>query len=205
MSTLERVVEPLEQRLRREEPQPGGGELERERKTVQAPADRRDRVRVLGVSARTSLWSTSRARRRARSPDRRRATRSRRSPGSASGASGYSRSAAILQRRPARGDDPQLGAALDQTGDVGSGGHDLLEVVEEQERLLVADQRDDAVAERPSLGLLHVQRVRDGGEELRGVGDVGQRDERDAVQELGREQPAELDDDAASFRRRRGR
>ena len=33
------------------------------------------------------------------------------------------------------------------------------------------------------------------GEELRGVGDVGQRDERDAVQELGREQAAELDEE----------
>ena len=76
VSTLERVVEPLEQRLRREEPQPGGGELERERQAVQAPADRRDGLGVLGASARTSLWSSSRARRRARSPDRRRATRS---------------------------------------------------------------------------------------------------------------------------------
>ncbi len=81
-------------------------------------------------------------------------------------------------------------------GHVRSGRHDLLEVVQEQERLLVADQCGDAVAERPPLGLLHVQRVRESGEELRGVGDVGQRDERDTVQELGREQPAELDDDA---------
>ena len=60
------------------------------------------------------------------------------------------------------------------------------------------------VAERPPLGLLHVQRVRESGEEVRGLGDVGQRDERDAVQELGREQPAELDDDAASSRHRPG-
>ena len=100
------------------------------------------------------------------------------------------------ERCPARGHDPQPRAALDQTGHLRSGRHDLLEVVEEQERLLVADQRDDALAERPPLGLLHVQRVRESGEELRGVGDVGQRDERDTVQELGREQPAELDDDA---------
>ena len=87
------------------------------------------------------------------------------------------------------------GQRLDQPGHVRSGRHDLLQVVQEQERLPVADQRDDAVAERPPLGLLHVQRVRESGEEVRGLGDVGQRDERDTVQELGREQPAELDDD----------
>ena len=122
-----------------------------------------------------------------------------------SGASGYSCSAAILQRRPARGHDPQRGATLDQTGDLRGGRHDLLEVVQEQERLLVADQRGDAFAERPLLGLLHVERVGERREELRGVGDVGERDERDAVQELGREHAAELDRRAASSRRRRGR
>ncbi len=71
--------------------------------------------------------------------------------GSASGASGYSRSAAILQRRPAGDHDPEPRAALDQPGDLRSSRHDLLEVVQEQERLLVADQGDDPVAERPSL------------------------------------------------------
>ena len=116
--------------------------------------------------------------------------------GSSSGSSGYSRSAAIFRECPARGHDPQPGAALDQTGHLRSGRHDLLEVVQEQERLLVSDQRGDAFAERPSLGFLHVQRVRERGEKLRRIGDVGQRDERDTVQELGREQPAELDDDA---------
>ena len=54
---LQRVVEALEQRLGREDPDPGGGELEREGKTVEASADRSDRFRVLwcqreGVSGR---------------------------------------------------------------------------------------------------------------------------------------------------------
>ena len=101
--------------------------------------------------------------------------------------------------------DPELGAALDKPRDLRSSRHDLLEVVQEQERLPVADQRDDAVAERPLFGLLHVQRIGESGQEGVGLGDVGQRDERDTVQELGREQPAELDDECASSRPRRGR
>ena len=44
---LEGVIETLQQRLRRQEPQPGGGELESKRQSVQAPADRRDGFAVL--------------------------------------------------------------------------------------------------------------------------------------------------------------
>ena len=65
---VEGVVETLEQRLRRQEPQTGGGELERERQAVQAPADRRDGPGVLGRqlerAPRRSARSTNR-----RSPD----------------------------------------------------------------------------------------------------------------------------------------
>ena len=45
---VEGMVEPLEQRLGGQEPQPGGGELERERQAVEAPADRRDGPGILG-------------------------------------------------------------------------------------------------------------------------------------------------------------
>ena len=72
----------------------------------------------------------------------------------------------------------------------------MLEVVQEQERPSVADQRDDPLFERPALGLLHVERVGESGEELLGVGDVGHGDERNAVQELRSKRPAELDHDA---------
>ena len=47
---------------------------------------------------------------------------------------------------------------------------------------------------RPS-GLLHVELVGESGDELRGVGDVGQRDERNSVEELMRERPTEFDHD----------
>ena len=72
-------------------------------------------------------------------------------------------------------------------GDLRSGSDDLLEVVQEQERLPVADQRDDPVAERPLLSLLHVECFGEGRQEVLSLGDVGHRDERDTVQELGRE------------------
>ncbi len=97
------------------------------------------------------------------------------------------------QRRPAGGHDPQLRATLDEPSDVRSRRHDLLQVVEEQKRRLVADEGHDPLAERPSLGLLHVERLRERRQECLGLVDVGHRDERDAVEELGRQQPAELD------------
>ena len=100
------------------------------------------------------------------------------------------------QRRPARCDDPKLRAAPDEPRHIGSGRHDLLEVVEQQQRLPVADQRDHAIAERPFLRLLHVQGSREGRDEAGGIRDLDERHERDAVQELGREHPPELDEHA---------
>ena len=194
---LEGVAETLEQRLRSQEPETGGSEFESERQAVEAPADRRDGLGVL----RRQLERASghlRARRTARSPDTSRATRPR-----------PDRTAGKLQRvervlplggdpewRPARSHDPQPRAALDHARHVRSRRHDLLEVVQEQKCLLVTDQYGDALPECPFFGFLHVQRIRESGDELRRIRHVGQRDERDTVQELGREQPAQLDDDA---------
>ena len=46
------------------------------------------------------------------------------------------------QRRPAGRHDAQVRAALHQPGHLGRGRHDLLQVVQEQERLPLADQGD---------------------------------------------------------------
>ena len=100
------------------------------------------------------------------------------------------------QRRPAGGHDPQPRATLRQPGHLWSGQHDLLEVVEKQECPLVTNKGDDPLAERSALCLLHVQRIRERGEEVRRLGDVSHRDERDTVQELRCEQAAELGEDA---------
>ena len=73
------------------------------------------------------------------------------------------------QRRPARGHDVQRRTALEEHGHVGRGLDDLLQVVQEQERLLVPDERDDPFRERSLLRLLHVERVGEGGEEVRAL------------------------------------
>jgi hypothetical protein len=194
---LKGVVETVEQRLWRQEPESGGRELESERQAVQAPTDRCDGP---GVPGRQLERASGRPRALDEQRDRR--IRDERLGRARIGRRGkLERFEPVLpfggdpQRCPARGHDPQPGAALDQAGQLRSGPHDLLEVVQEQERLLVTDQCGDAVAERPPLSLLHVKRRRESGEKLRGIVDVGQRDERDTVQELGSEQPAELDDD----------
>ena len=110
--------------------------------------------------------------------------------------SAYSRSAAIRSGVRLVVTILQPRAALDHARHVRSRRHDLLEVVQEQKCLLVTDQYGDALPECPFFGFLHVQRIRESGDELRRIRHVGQRDERDTVQELGREQPAQLDDDA---------
>ena len=190
---LERVVETLEQRFRREEPESGSCELQRERQAVQPLTDGLHGFGVVvrqleGASAQPRALDEQRNGRR--EPERR------------------ERILAFCgdpKRRPARGDEPQRGAALDQARHLRSGGHDLLEVVQEQERLLVADQLREALAERALFGLLDVQCVGNGGDQQCGIDHVGQRDECDAVQKLGREHPAELDRRPASCQHRRDR
>ena len=101
-----------------------------------------------------------------------------------------------LQRLPAGRHDPELRAAIDELGNVGRGRvDDLLEVVQQHKRLLVADQRDDPLCERPALGFLHVERLGEGGNELGRVGDVGHRDEHETVEKVGRESASQLDQD----------
>ena len=100
------------------------------------------------------------------------------------------------QRRTARHDDSQHGAALSQRRHFGCDSDDLLEVVQKQQGGPVADQGDDAVEERSFLGLLDVECGRERREERRRLGDVCKRDERESVRELCCEQPSELDQHA---------
>ena len=164
-----------------EEPQPRGGELDRERQAVQPPADRVDGVGVL----RRQL---ERASGRPRALDEQR-DRGRRGPVERRERE-YSRSAAILSGVLLVVTIRSAGQRSTSPATSGAADDELLEVVQEQERLLVADQRGDALTQRALLGLLHVERVRKRGDESARIGHVGQRDERDTVQELGREHPA---------------
>ena len=96
------------------------------------------------------------------------------------------------QRNAARDEEPQLGAAAHKLGDIGRRVDDLLEVVEDEQHLAVADERDDAVGERALLRLLHVERRCERGEEAARVGHVGEPGERRAVGELRRKRARDL-------------
>ena len=100
------------------------------------------------------------------------------------------------QRRTARHDDSQHGAALSQRRHFGCDSDDLLEVVQKQQGGPVADQGDEAVEERSFLSLLDVECGRERREERRRLGDVCERDERESVRELCCKEPSELDQHA---------
>ena len=112
------MIESLEERLGREEPQPGGGQLERQRQAVEAPAHGRDGPGILGrqlerAPGRSSAFDEQRdCGILDQRLDRARVRRWRELE--------WSERVLALhgdpQRCPAGGDDPQSGAALDQAG-----------------------------------------------------------------------------------------
>ena len=114
------MVEPLEQRLRRQKPQPRGGELERERQPVEAPAQSLNgRPRVVGQLERAAGRPCALDEQRDGRVDLERGKRVLRFGGDP-------------ERRPAGRYDPKLRAAVDESGDLGRGGDDLLEIVEQE-------------------------------------------------------------------------
>jgi hypothetical protein len=117
---VERVVEPPEQGLGREDTQPGGRELEGERQPVEPPAELFDDLRVLG-------GQLERRPRPPRAFREQRDCRVRPKGGELVLVLGSD-----PQRSPARGQHAQFRAALDQPGHGGSRVHYLLEVVEKQ-------------------------------------------------------------------------
>ncbi len=180
---LERLVEAVAQSLRPEQPQAGGGELERKRQAVQPPADLPDRVSVIGQAKARAHRLRARREERDGVVGRQRLQ-------------GIQRLVGDPQRRPARHHDPEPWTARHELGNIGRCGDDLLEVVQHEEHLPVADERDDAVRDRPFLGLLHVERSAESREEAVRFGHVGEPDEGGPVGELGKEPPAELGHEA---------
>src|SRR4029077_7465335 len=99
------------------------------------------------------------------------------------------------ERRPARRHHAKLSAALEKPGDLRRCGHDLFEVVEQEQRLLVSEERDKAVEQRPPLGLLDVERIGQSWNELGGIRDVGEGNERDGAEEVRSKPSAEFEND----------
>ncbi len=194
---VECVVEAFQQCLGGKEAQTRCSQLERQGKPVQARADgchgqgvrRRQRERRLRAPRPLDEQGDGRIRQKIldRAVLRRRWQRERRER--------VLLLAGNAQRCPARGHDPQRGAALHERGEVRSGVDDLLQVVEEEERLRVADERHEPVRRSSRIGLLHVERLRERREHGGRIVHLCERDERNGTEELGRERASELRQD----------
>ena len=87
---------------------------------------------------------------------------------------------------------PQLRSSAGELGHVGSRRHDLLEVVEQEQHLPLADQRDDALENGALLGLLYVEGSTQRRQELGRLGHVGETDEGSAVGKIASQAVGEL-------------
>ena len=128
LSRSSRCRQPLEDLRRREHARPRGGELD---------ASGRSSRRGRAPSTASSGSSRERARRRARPPR-----------GRASGGTGYSTSPCDAQQLPARDEQAQVRAGAEQRGELGRGLDHLLEVVEHEQQLALADVRGEPVLRR---------------------------------------------------------
>ena len=159
-----RSREPLQDLAGREDARAGGGELDRERQVVQPTAELRDVVARLEPGAGAEELDRLRLRQRRHrildlSPD--------------------------TQQLPARHQEAEVRAGLEQRSELRSGLHHLLEVVQQQEQLALADVLGQAV--------LGPQRLGDGlGDEGR-IAQSGEPDPEDAVPELRHQLGRRLD------------
>ena len=176
------MVEAVAQTLGPEEPQAGGGELQRERQPIEAPANLGDDISMLGgVEVRAHRLRARREQRDGvvdRRADRRHRDARRRSAADvrlvtrirSSGHAAPTRQHLARRRRSARG----------CRGRAAPSGR----------RRARRCRR-----ERALLGLFHVERRREGGRKLARIGDIGETDERRAVGKLRSKQrgPSSVD------------
>ena len=182
---VEGMVESLQQGFRRQQAYPSSREFDGERQAIQAPAHRHDRGSVVRGEFEAApghlrpLDEQGDARighQRLRAFNRRLLRQRQR-------AEGIPPLGLDPEQRPAGGEDPQLRASAHQRGDLGRRRDHLFQVVEQQQGLLVPDQRNDALGLAPAFCLLDAQRIGQGGHEVGGIGNGGQRHEGDPVEE----------------------
>ncbi len=190
---VEALLQARQHRLRGEELDPRGRELDRERQPVEAIADLRHRRRVLGgdgevgTHGRRALDEETHRVRLGEHLERRKTRRI----GKVERRDGELLLSRDAQRRAARCEDLEVLTGLEQRGHGRGGGKDLLEIVEHEQQAAVADVFGEAIERRFTAAHLHADRVRDGGRYEVGIGDRGERDPeravRVAVGRLGRE------------------
>ncbi len=142
------LFQPVEQRGGGEQARPGGREFDRQRQAVEPRADGRDRRGGVLVHRESRI-------------DRASAVGEQRD----GGVVGERRHrdlmlAAHVERGPAGGQDPQAGRRRQQRRDLQAGFRDLLQVVQHQERVGVADARGQGVCDRIAR-IVDAQRRRD--------------------------------------------
>jgi hypothetical protein len=161
-----------------------GGELDRERKAVEPAAELHDLVRLL---ARPPEARCDGARPRGEQLDR---------------VAGWERPDAVfvlareVERRPARGEDGQLGGCGEQRAEQRCRLVHVLEVVHEQEEPAHSQVSCDRLGNRLVATLLDPQRVRDRGRDQRRVAKRREVGEVDAVGELAGEVVRDLQGEA---------
>ena len=163
----QRALQAREQRLRREQLRPRGGELQRERQTVEPPADRiHRRVRLERAADRAGSFDEERHRLVRRERVERILALAREA-----------------QRRAARDEDAELARRGEQRGESLGGGEQVLEVVEREQQPLAAQVLDQVLARADGLRDLRQHELR--------VGYACQRHPVDGVEllpdELGRD------------------
>ena len=104
--------------------------------------------------------------------------------------------AAQVEPLPASGDHAQPWAAGKEIGHQRGGAHHLLEVVEDEQQVPVAQEVQQQVARRLGADLAQLQGAGDGHGDERGIGQRRQRDERGAVGELNAQMRRQIEGEA---------
>lgn len=182
----EAALQAGEHRLRSQQLDPRGCQLDRQREAVQASADVGDGEGVLIGQA------EARPNRRGALAEQGDGRVRRQLPGERAG-SGLGEAqrrdrklvlAAQVEHGAARDEHLEAGRGPEQIGHDGGGGEDLLEVVQQEQQALVAQVVDEGIADRAAADVLETHGLGDGRHDEGRVAKWGQLDEEDAVLEV---------------------
>jgi len=189
------VGQARQQRLGRQDLDPGGGQLDRQRQPVEPAADLRDRRRIVVGEAEGRVGGV-------RPLDEER----HRGDGRQDGGRRHRRRIGHGQRRhrilpfgpdaegrAARRQDRQPGATIEERRQLGSDRHHLLQVVQQEQQVAASQRRRQGAPQRHAGNLAHAEGLGDRRDNEVGVADRRQTDEGDTVRELGRQVGADLE------------
>ena len=170
----------------------GRRQLDGQRQAVEAMATARRPARHSRIEAERRPRKPSPAGRTGRQPPSgRRRRRFRRARGKLERREGIFVLARNVERRPARGQDPQRGSSREQARQIGRGVRDVLEVVQHHEHPTRLEMAPDRLEERTVCRGQHAERLRQAREHQARIGNRSEPDEphpvREATQDAFRE------------------